>query len=155
MPLPSFACATSGSHPKAAAALSSECAAPHLGTAGRHPGRALSLALIGLLDRFGLVVALVVVWGLLWATLGPIRQAYLNEQIPSRQRATILSFDSLMGSSGGVVIQPALGRAADVWSYGTSYLWGAAVNALALPFIALARRESVPADSACGPPGAC
>jgi hypothetical protein len=60
-----------------------------------------------------------------------------------------------MGSSGGVVIQPALGRAADVWSYGTSYLWGAAVNALALPFIALARRESVPADSACGPPGAC
>jgi len=33
-----------------------------------------------------------------------------------------------MGSSGGVVIQPALGRAADVWSYGTSYLLGAAVG---------------------------
>ena len=35
------------------------------------------------------------------ATL-PIRQAYLNGLIPSRQRATILSFDSLMASSGGV-----------------------------------------------------
>jgi hypothetical protein len=58
-----------------------------------------------------------------------------------------------MGSSGGVVIQPALGRAADVWSYGTSYLFAAAVNALALPFIARARRENVPADSARGATG--
>ena len=94
--------------------------------------------------------ALVVVRGLLWAALGPIRQAYINEPIPSRQRPTILSFDSLMGSSGGVVIQPALGRAADVWSYATSYLLGAAVNALALPFILRARRENVAADSARG-----
>jgi len=111
-------------------------------------GSALSLALMGLIHHFWLVLALVVVWGLLWAALGPIRQAYLNAQIPSRQRATILSFDSLLGSSGGVVIQPALGRAADVWSYGTSYVIGAALNVLSLPFIALARRENVPADSA-------
>ena len=118
-------------------------------------GSALSLALMGLLDHFFVVVALVVVWGLLWAALGPIRQAYLNEQIPSRQRATILSFDSLMSSSGGVVIQPGLGRAADAWSYGTSYLFAAAIDALALPFLALARRENVPADSAsaAGTPG--
>ena len=54
----------------------------------------------------------------------PIRQAYLNDMIPSKQRATVLSFDSLMGSSGGVVIQPALGKAADVWSYGTSLVVG-------------------------------
>ena len=40
----------------------------------------------------------------------PIRQAYLNDMIPSQQRATVLSFDSLMGSSGGVVIQPVLGQ---------------------------------------------
>jgi MFS family permease len=111
-------------------------------------GSALSLALIGLIQRFWAVLALVVLWGLLWAALGPIRQAYLNAQIPSRERATILSFDSLLGSSGGVVVQPALGRAADVWSYGTSYLLAAAVNALALPFIALARREHVAADTA-------
>ncbi|MEV4707039.1 hypothetical protein [Actinoplanes sp. NPDC049316] len=38
----------------------------------------------------------------------PVRQAYLNGMIPSRQRATILSFDSLMSSAGGVVAQPAL-----------------------------------------------
>ena len=60
---------------------------------------------------------LIVVWGLLFAATMPIRQAYLNGMIPSRQRATILSFDSMMASTGGVWAQPALGRAADVWGY--------------------------------------
>ena len=50
---------------------------------------------------------------LLFAATMPIRQAYLNGMIPSRQRATIISFDSMMGSSGGVWAQPVLGRAAD------------------------------------------
>jgi hypothetical protein len=31
----------------------------------------------------------------------PIRQAYLNGMIPSRQRATILFFDSMTDSTGG------------------------------------------------------
>jgi cyanate permease len=32
--------------------------------------------------------------------IGPLKQAYLNHRIPSEQRATILSFDSMMGKSG-------------------------------------------------------
>lgn len=43
------------------------------------------------------------------------RRGYdLTDLIPSRQRATVLSSDSLMGSADSVVFQPALGRAADV-----------------------------------------
>ena len=76
----------------------------------------------------------------------PIRQAYLNGMIPSERRATVLSFDSLMGNTGGVVIQPVLGRSADVWSYGTSYAIGGAIQALALPFLWLSRREQDPSD---------
>jgi MFS family permease len=76
----------------------------------------------------------------------PIRKAYLNGLIPSRQRATILSFDSLMNSSGGVWTQPLLGRAADLWGYAPSYLFGAGISALAIPFLALSRREDAPAD---------
>jgi MFS family permease len=76
----------------------------------------------------------------------PLRQAYLNGLIPSNQRATVLSFDSLMGSAGGVVVQPALGRVADVAGYGASYLGSAVVTALALPFVLLARRERAPSD---------
>ncbi|MDQ3067738.1 MAG: MFS transporter, partial [Actinomycetota bacterium] len=60
------------------------------------------LALLALVGSFWLALGLLVVWGLLFAASMPIRQAYLNDMIPSRQRATVLSFDSLMGSSGGV-----------------------------------------------------
>jgi MFS family permease len=106
----------------------------------------ITLALIGLADNFWAVLALIVVWGLLFAAAMPIRQAYLNGLIPSRQRATILSFDSLMGSSGGVWTQPVLGRAADMWGYAPSYLLGAGISTLAVPFLALSRRENAPAD---------
>ncbi len=51
-----------------------------------------------------------------------------------------------MGSAGGVVVQPALGRVADVWSYGASYVVSAAVQVVAVPFIALARREKAESD---------
>jgi MFS family permease len=111
---------------------------------------AATLALIGVADRFWAVVGLIVVWGLLFAASAPIHSAYLNGLIPSQQRATILSFDSMIGSSGGVVVQPVLGRAADVWGYAGSYVLGAGISALALPFVLLARREGVPADTATG-----
>src|SRR6478736_7686987 len=107
----------------------------------------VTLGLIGLADSFWPVLGLTVVWGLLFAAAMPIRQTYLNGMIPSRQRATILSFDSLMGSSGGVWTQPLLGRAADVWGYAPSYLMSAGIYALAVPFLALSRREDAPADT--------
>jgi MFS family permease len=107
----------------------------------------VTLALMGALQHFWVVLGLIVVWGLLSSAAIPIRRAYLNGLIPSEQRATILSFDSLLGSTGGVAAQPALGRAADVWGYGTSYVLGAAISVLALPFIVLSRRQNQPADT--------
>ena len=104
------------------------------------------LALLGLTGTFWVAVGLLVLWGLAAAATLPIRQAYLNGLIPSEQRATVLSFDNLLGSSGGVVIQPALGKVADVWSYSTSYLVAAAFQLLAVPFTILARRERASSD---------
>ena len=69
----------------------------------------VTLGLIGFVESFWAVVALIVAWGLLFAASSPIRQAYLNGMIPSQQRATILSFNSLLGSTGGVWAQPVLG----------------------------------------------
>jgi MFS family permease len=109
---------------------------------------AATLALIGLFESLWPVLGLIVVWGLLFAATTPIRQAYLNGMIPSQQRATILSFDSMLGSSGGVVVQPVLGRSADVWGYGASYALGAGISALALPFVLLSRLQNAPADTA-------
>jgi MFS family permease len=104
------------------------------------------LALLGVTTGFWVAVALLILWGLSGAATEPIRQAYMNGLIPSAQRATVLSFDNLLGSSGGVAIQPALGKVADVWSYSTSYLVGASVQLLAAPFVILARRERAVAD---------
>ncbi len=105
------------------------------------------LCLIGLTNQFWIALGLLVVWGLIFAAEMPIRQAYLNGMIPSRQRATVLSFDSLMGNTGGVVIQPGLGKAADVYSYATSYVFGGLIQVLAVPFIFLSRRERDPSDT--------
>jgi len=107
----------------------------------------VALALIGVFESFWGVITLIVVWALVFAASMPIRQAYLNGLIPSRQRATILSFDSLMESSGGVWAQPLLGRAADVWGYAPSYVIGAGISLLALPALVLSRRQNAPADT--------
>jgi MFS family permease len=109
------------------------------------------LALIGLIHNFWAVIAFILVWGLVYAAAHPIRQAYINGLIPSQQRATILSFDSLMGSAGGIVAQPALGRSADVWSYPTSYVISAGWAALSLPFLVRARQMKMPADTETAP----
>jgi MFS family permease len=113
---------------------------------------AVTLLLIGVFASFWVVIGLIVVWALLFAATMPISSAYLNGMIPSQQRATILSFNSMLGSSGGVVIQPALGRSADAWGYAASYVLGAAISALALPFVLLSRAQNAPADTAVGAP---
>jgi predicted MFS family arabinose efflux permease len=108
---------------------------------------AITLALIGSIKGFWPVIGLTTVWGLLFAATMPIRQTYINGMIPSQQRATILSFDSMMSSTGGVWTQPVLGRVADTSGYAASYLVSAGIAAFALPFIALSRNQNAPADT--------
>jgi MFS family permease len=125
-------------------------------------GSVAALVAIGITDVFVAAIGFIVVWALLYAAELPIRQAYLNGLIPSEQRATILSFDSLVGSAGGVWSQPLLGRSADVWGYGASFVLSAGISVLAIPFLVLSRRQRAPADlrvassptdSAVGPEG--
>jgi MFS family permease len=129
---------------------------PHLGRVYRRrtsmllAGVALgsgALAVIGLVPRFWIAIVLMAVWGLMFAAMTPVRQAYLNGLIESKERATVLSFDSLLSSSGAVAAQPALGRVADAWGYPMSYVCSAGLQALSIPFLWLARRENTDADT--------
>ncbi len=106
----------------------------------------LALVGIGITGSFVVALGLLVAWSLVAAVVEPMRRSFINGLIPSEQRATVLSFDSLMGSAGGVVIQPALGRTADVAGYGPAYLAAGAIQALAIPFVLMARRENAPSD---------
>ena len=101
---------------------------------------------LGLIQHFVAALLLLVAWALLFALTMPVRQAYLNGLIDSKQRATVLSFEALVSSSGGIVTQPALGRVADISSYGTSYVISAIIQAGAIPFLALAKREHASSD---------
>ncbi|NVB84013.1 MAG: MFS transporter [Kofleriaceae bacterium] len=109
-----------------------------------------SLLLMGLIQVFAVVVALLVLWAIAFAVNMPVRQAYINSLIPSRERATVLSFDSMVSSTGGVVFQPILGRVADASGYAASYLVSGAVAFFGLPFLFLARRENVDTDAGDG-----
>lgn len=111
---------------------------------------ALSVMAVGLLwvfQNFWLALALMVLWGLLFALSGPVRLAYLNGLIESDHRATVLSFDNLVGSGGGAITQPILGRVADAAGYPVSLLVSASIQAGAIPFLLLAKRQKGPSDT--------
>jgi MFS family permease len=107
----------------------------------------VALVMIGAVQSFWPVIGFTTIWALLFAATMPIRQTYINGMIPSKQRATILSFDSMMSSTGGVWTQPVLGKAADAYGYATSYTISAGIALFAIPFLALSRREDNPADT--------
>jgi MFS family permease len=104
------------------------------------------LVALGTQPPFVIALLLLAAWSFVAAITRPMRQAYMNGVIPSEQRATVLSFDSLMGSAGGVVAQPLLGRVADVSGYAASYVVAAGIQVVALPFVVLARREHASSD---------
>jgi MFS family permease len=114
-----------------------------------------SLALIGAglaewLDipvGFWLAIVLLTITALVGALASPLQQAFLNDCIPSEQRATVLSFVSLTGSAGGVVTQPLLGKVADVYSLGIGYIVAGGIYALGLPFVIAVRRMGLAADN--------
>ena len=107
---------------------------------------ACALLAMGVFHSFEVVLSVLAVWSLLFWAAMPIRQSFLNGLIPSAHRATVLSSDNLLGSFGGALAQPALGRVADLWGYPTSYVVAAGVELLAWPFLLLARRERASSD---------
>lgn len=104
------------------------------------------LVLLFFCHNFYLALGLIFVWGILFAATMPIRQTYMNGMIPSKQRATVLSFDSVMSNLGGMVLQPGLAKVADMYSYGASFFVGGVLQLFALPMLARSRSYKHDAD---------
>jgi MFS family permease len=111
---------------------------------------AVVLIALSFTNNFWVAIVLLAVWGIASSVDDPVHRAYLNDMIPSKQRATVLSFDSLLGSAGGAVFQPILGRSADIWGYSGSLFLSGVVQVMAVPFLVLSRRQRDPADVATG-----
>src|SRR2546422_10517740 len=87
----------------------------------------------GLLTNFFAVVSLYLLYGVAVGLAMPVKQAYLNAHIPSAQRATIISLDSMFASSGGGLGPTAWGRGARARAIGTAWACSGLRVLLGLP----------------------
>ncbi|MDP2183538.1 MAG: hypothetical protein Q8K99_13340 [Actinomycetota bacterium] len=108
-----------------------------------------ALGLLGVLTpeggspaAFAVMVLLFGLFGVVSGVMGPVRQAFLNEHIPSAQRATVLSLDSFFGDVGGSIGQPGFGWIARTFSIPVGYLVGALAMGFAWPLYRLAGRSA-------------
>ncbi len=113
---------------------------------------------VGLAGSFWLAVALFLVVTTCMGVTVPVKQAYLHQVVPSRQRATVISFASMMGSGGSVAGQVGLGYLSRLHSIPLGYFVGGLATAGVLPVLTILRRLKESADviiGTAGRKGAC
>jgi MFS family permease len=120
---------------------------------------ALGAVGVGLVDSFWPAVALLLVAICAMGVSAPVQQAYLHQVVPSSERATVVSFASLVSSTGGIGGQLGLGYISRAQSVAAGYVTGGLTVLLALPPLWLLRRMREPADvivgRRAGAPGHC
>jgi hypothetical protein len=77
---------------------------------------------------------------------GPVKQAYLHASVASAQRASVISFDSMLGNGGGIVGQAGLGWVSRARSIEQGYVLGGVAIILALPLYVGVRAGGGAAD---------
>ncbi len=85
--------------------------------------------------------------------MGPVQQAFLHQLIPSAQRATIISFNSMISSGFSVGSQSGLGWLAQNRSIASGYVTGGLVTIITFPILLLLRRLDNDADIIVGQAG--
>ena len=105
---------------------------------------------LGLAGSFWVALAALLVMTASLGVIGPVRQAYLHQLIPSEQRATVISFDSMVSGAGGVAGQVGLGALGEARAVGTAFVVGGMATAAALPLFGAVRRLGGPADRFAG-----
>ena len=105
-----------------------------------------AMVVVGAIQLFWVAVPAFLVAAVVAGVLMPVRQTYLHGVIPSEQRATLVSFDALMGSLGAVGGQAGLGYISKVRSIAEGFIWGGIATALAVPLYVLLRARGDAAD---------
>jgi len=114
---------------------------------------------VGLAGSFWIAApALLLVMGATGVTT-PVRSAYLHQVVGSEQRATVVSFDSMVSSVGGIGGQLGLGALGEARSVSSAFVVGGLVTSGALPILGRLRRlGGAPdriVDESAGVEGAC
>ncbi len=102
---------------------------------------------MGLTSSFAVAVVGLLVVALSMGVISPVRQAYLHEVAASEHRATVVSFDAMISSVGGVGGQVGLGVLSDARGFGPGYVTGGLITMAALPVLFGLRRLGGSADA--------
>lgn len=100
----------------------------------------------GAVRSFWVTVPIFLVGAVAGGVLQPVRQTYLHHSIPTSERATLVSFDSLMGSLGSVGGQTGLGYLSQERSIPAGFVVGGLATVLAIPIFGRLRALNEPAD---------
>jgi len=121
-----------------------------IGAAGVMSG---AVFMVGLVNNFYLAVTFYLISTTAFGVFGPVRQAFMHGAIPSAQRASVVSFDSMIGSTGGVGGQFGLGYLSRSEGVGPGYVVGGVLTAFAVPVLYLLRLQGHDADTIVGKAG--
>jgi MFS family permease len=105
-----------------------------------------ALVVVGATSAFWVALSLIVWNGFVGGLTRPVRQSYLHQVIPSAERATVISFDSLFGNAGSVGGQAGLGYLSETRSLSAGFVAAGAIAALAVPLLGRIRRLGEAAD---------
>ena len=94
---------------------------------------------LGLVSSFWLALPALLLITAASGVTSPVRQAYLHQVVPSEQRATVVSFDSMISNAGGIGGQLGLGALGESRSIGSAFVVGGLATGLALPLLARLR----------------
>jgi len=100
----------------------------------------------GVIRYFWVTVPVFLLGAVAGGVLQPVRQTYLHHSIPTSERATLVSFDALMGSLGSVGGQTGLGYLSQERSIPAGFVIGGLATILALPIFGRLRALKEPAD---------
>ncbi|TMK85874.1 MAG: MFS transporter [Actinobacteria bacterium] len=100
----------------------------------------------GAVRTFWITVPVFLVGAVAGGVLQPVRQTYLHHSIPTTERATLVSFDSLVGSLGSVGGQTGLGFLSQERSIPAGFVVGGLATVLTLPIFGKLRSLNEPAD---------
>jgi MFS family permease len=100
----------------------------------------------GVFRSFWVAVPAFLLGAVVGGVLQPVRQTYLHHSIPTSERATLVSFDSLVGSLGSVGGQTGLGYLSQERSIPAGFVIGGLATILAVPIFGRLRALEEPAD---------
>ena len=101
---------------------------------------------IGLAGSFWVALAALLLVTASVGVTSPVHSAYLHHIAPSSQRATVVSFDSMVTNVGGIGGQVGLGALGEARSVGSAFVVGGLATAAALPLLGQLRSLGGPAD---------